>query len=164
MTMNNNLRIDLNTLRGAAVGERVEFEREVAKPKLGDLEKPESLSVSGYVEALEDRWLVSGSAEVTVELTCVRCLREFRQTVSCSFAEEFSRKPTGDQFPAEQTRIDLTEMLRAVLVLAVPDRPLHSSDCKGLCDICGKDLNTELHTHKKPGKPSPFESLKRLRK
>lgn len=159
------LRIDLNTLLGAKVGERLEFERTVPAPQLKDLSKPESLTVSGYVEALDNRWLVSGSTALSVELTCARCLKEFRKTVEADFSEEFSRTPDGDQFPAEETRIELTDMLRSVLVLALPDRPLHSPDCKGLCPVCGQDLNERPHTHPEPAQPkeNPFSALKKKR-
>lgn len=159
------LRVDLNTLLGAPAGERLPIERDVAKPAFDDLERPESLVVSGTVEQLDEGWLVSGTAQLSVELTCVRCLRTFRQTVRAEFSEEFSRQPDPDQFPAEEARIDLTEMLRSVLLLAVPDRPLHNSDCRGLCDVCGKDLNAQPHTHPERSQPreNPFSVLKKKR-
>ena len=42
-------------------------------------------------------------------------------------------------------------------------RFLCREDCKGLCPVCGKDLNTELCTCPKGGKAgNPFSALSRL--
>ncbi len=46
-----------------------------------------------------------------------------------------------DLFPYEGEEIDLAPLLREQLVLAVPFAPLCSEGCKGLCPVCGTDLN-----------------------
>ena len=38
-------------------------------------------------------------------------------------------------------RIDLVQMIREQMFLAMPMKPLHSDDCKGLCPSCGANLN-----------------------
>jgi len=37
--------------------------------------------------------------------------------------------------------------LREEVILATPLAPLCRPDCKGLCAVCGRDLNLEPHTH-----------------
>jgi uncharacterized protein len=37
--------------------------------------------------------------------------------------------------------LDLTELLRQNIAVAVPIKTLCSEECKGLCPRCGKDLN-----------------------
>lgn len=37
--------------------------------------------------------------------------------------------------------VDLTELVRQVLVLNTPPTPLCRADCKGLCPDCGHNLN-----------------------
>src|SRR5438128_9630271 len=44
-------------------------------------------------------------------------------------------------------KIDLTPLLREELILATPLAPLCRPDCKGLCDVCGDDLNQHPHQH-----------------
>ena len=46
-----------------------------------------------------------------------------------------------DVFPYDGEEIDLTALLREQLVLALPFAPLCTDDCKGLCPVCGTDLN-----------------------
>ena len=90
-----------------------------------------------------------------LELTCDRCLVPFSTTLRVSFQEEF--RPTldinnGASLPIDLTEekenlidashiIDLREVLRQDILLAVPMHPLCRSDCMGLCPQCGQNLN-----------------------
>jgi uncharacterized protein len=155
------MKISIRDLIGADAGESIPFELEVAKPNLADLQL-NGLKVTGSVEQLGDRWLVKGKATTVGRLSCIRCLTEFNYPVEAEFAEEFASTPDDDQFLAGDTELVLDEMLRAVILLTVPDRPLHDPDCKGLCDVCGKDLNQEPHDHpeRAQAKENPFSKLK----
>lgn len=39
--------------------------------------------------------------------------------------------------------VDMTDDLREAVLLGMPSFPLCSQDCKGLCPVCGQDLNKE---------------------
>lgn len=97
---------------------------------------------------------VDGVIETSVRLECTRCLRPFSMALSFPLREEFypvinvlSGAPVAgphddDAFAIdEHHQVDLREPIRQALVLALPMKPLHSEDCKGLCPHCGKDLN-----------------------
>lgn len=47
-----------------------------------------------------------------------------------------------DVYPYDEDEVDLAPLFREQLVLAVPFAPLCREDCKGLCSVCGIDLNT----------------------
>jgi uncharacterized protein len=49
---------------------------------------------------------------------------------------------TADEEPYTGKIIDLRPALREQILLAVPPSPLCDEACKGLCPVCGKDLNT----------------------
>lgn len=98
--------------------------------------------------------LVKCAVKTEAELTCSRCLGNFRQPLKIKFEEEFL--PTldaqsGMPLPApeessaftidEQHILDLTEALRQYFLLAVPMKALCKKDCAGLCPTCGKNLN-----------------------
>ena len=69
----------------------------------------------------------------------------------------------GDKYPLEGHEIDLAAAVEEALLLDLPMRFLCREDCKGLCPVCGKDLNTELCTCPKGGKAgNPFSALSRL--
>ncbi len=99
--------------------------------------------------------LVRADSRTSVELTCSRCLTFFALPVRFKIEEEFhptvdistgARLPQPDD-PDEATLIDahhlldLSEIVRQDLTLALPLVPLCRNDCKGLCPNCGKNWN-----------------------
>ena len=98
--------------------------------------------------------LVDGWVDLTLELSCNRCLKEFEQPMHVTFAEQFY--PTVDVvsglplppfdeeeiFPIDAHHlVDLTEAVRQNVLLALPMVTLCREDCLGLCPQCGHDLN-----------------------
>ena len=56
----------------------------------------------------------------------------------------------------EEGQLELTGWVRDALLLALPVRLLCREDCRGLCPVCGVDLNTvdpEEHRHESGGDP-----------
>jgi uncharacterized protein len=47
----------------------------------------------------------------------------------------------------ETGKINLAPILREEMLLATPIRPLCRPDCKGLCLVCGENLNDSPHSH-----------------
>lgn len=98
--------------------------------------------------------LVQGWIETRVRLMCSRCLAEFEITLQATVEEEFraggqfaTQNRTSDEAtdPAlqidDQHTLDLREVVRQQLLLALPLHPICRLDCAGLCSQCGEDLN-----------------------
>ncbi|MFO7274223.1 MAG: DUF177 domain-containing protein [Bacillota bacterium] len=104
---------------------------------------------------LGDRLLVQAELQGEARLTCSRCLCEYTHPLSVSFEAEFvEREPGADEPVVEDEEesdkdvsfysddvVDMTEVARDNILLALPMKPLCSEFCKGLCPRCGKDLN-----------------------
>ena len=102
---------------------------------------------------------LEGAADARVEMECGRCLRMFEGPVHADFAEQYyatigvangeplAEAPRDAKTIGSDFKIDLVPLLREELILAMPLAPLHSPDCKGLCTVCGRDLNVDPHTH-----------------
>lgn len=102
-----------------------------------------------------DGILVSGDLHTSVELGCSRCLDLFAMPVRFGVEEEFHPSIdilTGAKVPVTdgdevETRIDvhhildLSEVIRQNLLLAIPMYPICRSKCKGLCPNCGQNWN-----------------------
>ncbi len=91
-----------------------------------------------------------GRVTTTVPLTCGRCLRSFAYRLVGTFAEGFRRgaesapRPQGSGaliLPLDGAALDLTEVVRQHLVMALPLVPLCRAECRGLCPVCGADRN-----------------------
>ena len=104
------------------------------------------------------------SAETTLE--CVRCLNEFDQTLNWDITElyAFNKKSVSDSglIIPDDAHIDLQPLIREYALLEIPIKPLCRPDCKGLCSVCGEDLNVTDCGHKDIAEESPFSALKDL--
>jgi len=92
---------------------------------------------------------VKGDAEI--KTNCVNCLEEFFLLVDFEFEElyEFpsrTREETDLILPADGY-IDLSQLYREFLILAIPIKCLCEEDCKGLCEVCGANLNNSSCEH-----------------
>lgn len=90
--------------------------------------------------------LVKGQVETELELECSRCLKTFKYPVRVEVEEEFSKRPAEFKggretelkeadfiYPIEKDNsIDLSEVIRQNLLLAIPIKTLCSPDCKGI--------------------------------
>lgn len=104
------------------------------------------------------------SAEINLE--CVRCLNEFDQNLKWNFTElyAFNSRSVSDSglIIPDDAHIDLQPLIREYALLEVPIKPLCKPTCKGLCAVCGEDLNVSDCGHKDIVEESPFSVLKDL--
>ncbi len=113
---------------------------------------------SGSVELLRTHLglLARGKVHAQVKLHCSRCLSEFANPASLEIEEEFF--PLVDvgtgrrvELPGDYDGtlidgdhvVDLSDVLRQCAIAAQPIKPLCVTDCLGLCQECGVDLNRE---------------------
>lgn len=97
---------------------------------------------------------IQGAFTTALGLTCSRCLKTFINPIHQPldlFYEPMSTE-TGeyeisyhdmDVSYYQGDTIDIEQMLVEQIELLVPMKPVCSADCKGLCDVCGADLNKE---------------------
>ena len=153
------MKLDLSEIL-SHVGMRYTYEVEEAPIVDEDLECVAPITGKIVFSNTGSVLLIDGSVETTVVLPCGRCLAYFREPIRLPVSEQFEleSKPVGrgnrqthvvleeDESPIAGKLFDgpifnLSEMLRQGIMLALPTRPLHDEDCKGLCARCGKDLN-----------------------
>lgn len=136
--------IDVGDLRGAP-GATKEIHTSEAihgmQGALGQISEEHAASLDLVAESMVDGIAVSGEAKGTMHLVCSRCLIEFDQPLEVPIDEVFYFTSSDDGYEVEGRTIDLEPLLRDLLVLTIPIRPLHNKDCKGICAICGADLN-----------------------
>lgn len=128
---------------------------------------PASLSV--HLDRVDDKDIVvKGGGKLAVAADCRRCLDPVDLTVPVDFQLDFVHEDRlrdlvpaardddeeaevagsfagdeADQIPYTGKELDLGPALREQLLLALPMDALCRDDCKGLCQICGKNLNAD---------------------
>lgn len=82
-----------------------------------------------------------------VMLACDRCLKPVEHGVNVNAdIVVFSPDYTGEEEEKcefmEGYKLDLDEFVLSEMLLDWPSKVLCSDDCKGICTVCGKDLNS----------------------
>ena len=94
---------------------------------------------------------VKGSFSASVEVECRCCVEPFATSILGDVAVQFCptdaatpsdpwQADTGERYYLGDT-IDLSEEVRQILILEIPNWPLCSEECRGLCPQCGENLN-----------------------
>ena len=110
--------------------------------------------------------LLQVDLQAQIGLECVRCLTDFQQSLDIAFTElyAFSQRYVTDSglLMPESGIIDLTPLLREYILLEIPISPLCRQDCKGLCPICGNNLNESTCNHEDDSGDPRLAELKKL--
>lgn len=116
----------------------------------------------------DDRFWLSGTVEATLFQDCARCLRPTPVPVKATLGilMEYSPKvelPYLDEGEAGEEVIkfgdpifNLGDIFVENLLINVPFVVLHDENCKGLCPICGIDLNPDS------GQTCPYDTCPRV--
>jgi uncharacterized protein len=124
------------------------------------------LHLEGSFRKVERRVLFGAKGRVTLTAPCGRCLEPARVEVPLDFELTFvpAAELAGDEAGAEEDRgsarvagsfaseevneetyagktIDVDPVVREQLLLALPSYPVCQEGCKGLCSVCGANLN-----------------------
>lgn len=79
-----------------------------------------------------------------LNLVCDRCLKEFEREYNYSFKHIIVKSCNTDNdeyIVCEDNTLDLNELALSDILLSLPTKILCKEDCKGLCFVCGTDLN-----------------------
>lgn len=149
------MRIELEKLEGS----KGEFAHVYQPEELNPIDErvglTEPAAVNGKIRLAGNEVFVNGHIETRAQVECDRCLRPVQLPVNADFALEYiSDSEYESSEVAELTEeemsvavfdgqaIDVDEIVKEQILLAVPTRMLCREDCKGICPECGTDRNT----------------------
>jgi uncharacterized protein len=161
------LRLNVGFLISATIGTNRDYNFDYEAMCLG-----EDLTVHNFVGTARfsrtpQGLFLQGDFKAETDLECVRCLDMFTQPLGWSVTDlyAFDRRNITESglLVPENGQIDLEPLLREYALLEIPISPVHVPDCKGLCPVCGENLNkTDCGHHLEPD--TPFAVLKDLLK
>ena len=97
---------------------------------------------------------------------CMRCLEQAGAPVAIDVREVHQPADEDENLISEyveENELDLRAWVRDALVLALPVQIVCSEECRGLCAICGANLNDDpSHAHEREPDPR-WEKLRELK-
>lgn len=115
----------------------------------------EAPQVRGNASRRGEEARLRGSVTARAEVDCDRCLKSIDVPIETEFdltyipASTYVRQETAELQEAdllvsvyEGDAIDVDEIVREQILLALPERALCREECRGLCPVCGIDRNT----------------------
>lgn len=129
--------------------------------------------IHGTLVRTGEQFHLKATASAEGAFECTRCSDPFSRVIDAPLDLEFVpprlvRDPSDPNVHEYDSGlspyIDITEDVRDGLALAIPMIHLCRPDCKGLCPVCGKDLNLGPCGHLEPAEEdAKFPALKSLR-
>ena len=150
------MRIELENLEGGKGDFAHVYKPEDLNPVDERVSLSEPATVNGIVRLAGNQVFVDGHVDTRVQVECDRCLKPVELPVNADFALEYisdsdyeSGRAAAELTEAEMSvsvfdgqAIDVDEVVKEQVLLAVPSRMLCREDCQGICPECGKDRNT----------------------
>mgnify|MGYP000910273003 CR=1 FL=1 len=122
------------------------------------------VKIEGTLKNENEFFILEAKGDAEVMLQCDRCLAPVKKHLCFKIKERFAH--TGKSNEETETfsgdQIDLTDFVRRGIIGALPMKVLCSEDCKGLCPVCGKNLNEGVCECDTTYIDPRFESLRAL--
>ena len=145
--------IDLNEVLkndGKVMQTDVELETAVFSAQFGEFPIIGSESVSLHITNKGERKLaITGSTKVILKIPCDRCLEDVEHTLDIQFekdvdmnqSDEDRRKALDEINYIDGYNLDVDKLVCSEMLVSWPSKVLCKEDCKGICSVCGTNLN-----------------------
>jgi uncharacterized protein len=149
------MRIELAKLEGSKGAFAHVYQPDDLNPIDERIRLTEPAAVTGKIRLAGNEVFVNGQIDTRAQVECDRCLQPVELPVNADFALDYM---SGSDYESSQAAelteaelsvsvfdgkaIDVDEIVKEQILLAVPTRMLCREDCKGICPECGIDRNT----------------------
>jgi uncharacterized protein len=145
--------IDIDRLPREGLEISKDFEFSIAEIVDEDAVFLEPVHAEIQIKKVGEEVFVKGRIRATLSFVCSRCLVPFEFPVDSPFDLAFfpeELEAAREELDADDLdmsfyysrRIDLREVILEQLNLTFPLKPLCSENCRGICPICGKNINS----------------------
>ena len=116
---------------------------------------------------------VQGHCSVSLGIDCVRCLESTTHSLEAGFKFVFQKgRPDnvtdGDDdsliwLDDRGDKLDLGQDIKDYILLEIPQSPVCSESCNGICPTCGENLNTNPCSCKEESIDPRWEALRAIK-
>jgi uncharacterized protein len=149
------MRIELENLEGGKGDFAHVYNPDELNPVDEGVKLTAPATVNGRIRLAGNEVFVNGHVDTRTQVECDRCLKMIELPVNADFELEYI---TGTEYESSEVAelteaemsvsvfdghaLDVDEIVKEQILLAVPTRMLCREDCKGICPQCGTDRNT----------------------
>lgn len=137
------MKIYVNRIPSEGLHEEAAYDPAALDLDRSDLHIGQPITVSASISKAEQAILVQADVQGMMEVTCARCLEPFDVPLRT--------RPTLSYEVRPNEIVDITNDIRQEIILAYPMIPVCRPDCKGLCPVCGQNLNEAACPHATTG-------------
>ena len=163
----NPLRLNIGFILKQSIGYSRDFLFDYTQVKIEKEIELAFLKGSAQVSRTPQGLLTDVYLSTSMSVECVRCLDPFSLPIETWFTElfAFSERTVAESglILPRDGHLDLNPLAREYLWIEVPINPICQPDCKGLCVICGENLNYTNCQHEEEITDPRLELLKKLR-
>ncbi len=160
------LRLNVGFIVHQALGYSRDFSVEVPDLILSKDLSVKNLTGNVKVSRTTEGLLVQADGQAGMDAECVFCLKAFEQPLQLKFVEMYTFPSQADENTdlvlPDDLHLDLMPLIGEYLHLEIPISPVCRPDCKGLCPICGDNLNLADCNHDEEIGDPRFSVLKTL--
>ncbi len=92
--------------------------------------------------------LIEGKVQLTLEIPCDRCLQSVNVPLHVTFTHQVAT-PDKEETPSEEEEqcfisgyeLDVDALVNNEILINMPVKILCKEECKGICPVCGRNLN-----------------------
>ncbi len=102
------------------------------------------IAIKGKVENRAGVVTLTYISKFSMNLSCDRCLKGFNREYEYKFEHiliQGANTDNDEYIVCKDNTLDLNELAISDLLLQLPTKILCRDDCRGLCYVCGQDLN-----------------------
>ncbi len=114
------------------------------------IEFVEPISYEGQIYRVDREFYIDINIHYNYREVCGRCLGPVFEKDSTSLRARLTDQELDVEDDYEEvvyyedsSNIDLTNDIKSMVILALPMKPICSKECKGLCSVCGINLNND---------------------
>ena len=165
-TYNSLLRLNVGFIVHQSVGYSRDFPIEIPSISSGENFDFQEINGTVIVSRTTEGLLVQVKGQAQAQMECVQCLEQIQQPLHLDFVEMFTFPTHADEATElilpDDFNLDLYPLVRDYLYLDMPINPICKPDCKGLCPVCGENLNETICHHEEEEGDPRLEILKSL--
>jgi len=140
---------DIVSCENKEVTKEVQIELKSFVSRLGEFPITKAAPIELEIANRENKQLfIRGDVDLTVSIPCSRCLKEVPTDIRFSIDKEIKLENAviNDEEMEDADyliglHLDIDKLVYGEILVNWPMKVLCKEDCKGICKVCGKDLN-----------------------